>query len=215
MDMRWLRTVETVLQVAVVWVGAGLTWLLVSPLVFTHTALASVLPEFTRPFLQGTTVEAPLAKPARIASYSPTTGVEVQPPYAELRAVTAQVDLQILGAWDRALYVVGPLLLASLALVGLVLLLRMVRDTSRGDAFVAANARRMMTIGLLIAAATPAALAGDFARAHLLESSNVASFVGSSFALPLWPLAVGAIVSFIGEVFRQGARLREDVEGLV
>ncbi len=91
----------------------------------------------------------------------------------------------------------------------------MVGDTSRGDAFVAANARRMSVLGLVIMAVTPATLLGDLARMPLLEDPRVAEFVEPSATLLLWPVVVGLIVGVVAEAFRQGTRLREDVEGLV
>ncbi len=122
--------------------------------------------------------------------------------------------------WDltvgqRALWVLRPLLVGALALAGLLLLRRMVGDTSRGDAFVAANARRMSMLGLVIVAVTPATLLGDLARMPLLEDPRVAEFVDPSATLLLWPVVVGLVVGVVAEGFRQGTRLREDVEGLV
>ncbi len=207
--------VERVLQVAIVWVAAYLAWLVVSPVLLYYTNVLNVLPDFTRPMLAAApSIQAPLAMPAHIHGYDPNMFGE-EGAYAELTARTVDVDLLSLSTGDRALYVVGPLLLGALALAGLVLLHRMVRDTARGETFIHANARRMTILGALVIAGTPAGVIGDTCRQVLLERSQVAAFVNPAVTLHLWPVVIGLVVAVLGEVFRQGARLREDVEGLV
>ncbi|KOX23626.1 DUF2975 domain-containing protein [Nocardiopsis sp. NRRL B-16309] len=123
---------------------------------------------------------------------------------------------------ERFLLVAPGLLAVVAALVVMVAVHRMVRSLDRGEPFVTANVRRVFVIALTVVIGSMvvpmvAAVCENALRARALESDEIAfSFVvfgegGISPAL----LFTGFLLAALAEVFRRGARLRADVEGLV
>jgi hypothetical protein len=128
-------------------------------------------------------------------------------------AVVVQDPTAAQYAWALA----PPLVLLVLAVVVARLLLGVVRSLRDGDPFSPANARRFAALssvvivgGVLLQCFQGVAHARTIAP---LLSDGPASW---TLDLELWPvLAGGALFGFLAEVFSRGARLREDVEGLV
>ena len=98
----------------------------------------------------------------------------------------------------------------------LVLLLLIVRSLRQGDPFVPANARCLFAIAAVVGVGGQAALLLRAWGEHaVLEHPLVAPYVLEEASVSWLPLVAGLGIAVAAEVFRQGAALREDVEGLV
>lgn len=122
------------------------------------------------------------------------------------------------SALERLMLVLPALLVQAAALVVLSLVLRV----GRGDPFVPANVRRVHTIAFTVIVAsilvpTARGLAGLFLQdgAVPAEGMVLASFEITLGSAPLSGLLVGLMLAALAEVFRRGARMRDDVDGLV
>lgn len=114
--------------------------------------------------------------------------------------------------WDLA----PSALLLLLAVVVARLLLGVVRSLRTGDPFTAANARRLTTLGiLLIVSGTFVPVFQGIAFEAVLDPLLPDGPRTWTLELQLWPVLAGILIGFLAEVFARGARLREDVEGLV
>lgn len=112
---------------------------------------------------------------------------------------------------------IGSEILTGLLTVAvLALLLLIVRTLRRGDPFVPGNARRLYLIAALVGIGGEAAAAlRAWGEAGVLAHAAVAPYVLQGTHIGLVPLAVGLGIAVTAEVFRQGAELRAEVEGLV
>ncbi|GHJ44150.1 hypothetical protein Cs7R123_14920 [Catellatospora sp. TT07R-123] len=142
-----------------------------------------------------------------------TTGrlpVELMP-WGDMRLSFWGMDLG-----DRLAYVAPELLAQALILLVLWLLWRTVRTVPAGEVFTVGNARRMVGVGLAVAAGGSAVqLVAYQAHRLVVEHSAAAGVVRAVFSFSWVPLVAGAVVLLLAEVFRQGVRLRADVDGLV
>ncbi|MFX0592509.1 DUF2975 domain-containing protein [Melissospora conviva] len=131
---------------------------------------------------------------------------------------TPTMKLSILEpTWTDRVGFVGPALAAqALFLLVLWLLWRIVGTVPTGEVFTSANARRIVGIGLVVAVGGSAVqLLGFAAHKAIIARSAAAGIVDVAFTFSFMPLAIGAIVLLLAEVFRQGVGLRADVAGLV
>lgn len=115
---------------------------------------------------------------------------------------------------QKVAYLTSPLHEAG---AGLLLLLAMVRSLRVDEPFTMANVYRTTAIGVTLAVAgTLGPLITQLVANSLLESSAAAPLVQTTtFTLSFQWVMVGLIVVAIAEIFRRGAVLRHDVEGLV
>jgi len=136
-------------------------------------------------------------------------------PPVELGSEMALYVLQ--PPWRGRLAYAGPVLFTqALALTVLVLLWRIVGTVASGEVFVRENARRMLAIGVIVA------VGGSLAQVlrylgwvDMIEHSAAAGVVRAAWSFSFLPLLAGAVILLLAEVFRQGVRIRADVEGLV
>jgi hypothetical protein len=119
--------------------------------------------------------------------------------------------------WAQRLGIVGASVLQGLLAMGVLgLLLAVTRTLRRGDPFVAANARRLYLIAGLIGIGGQMVVGlSAWARWQVLTHPNVAPYVFAEHRLSFVPLVAGLGIAVAAEVFRQGTRLRDEVEGLV
>jgi len=112
---------------------------------------------------------------------------------------------------------VGGSVLLGLTVLGvLALLLQVTRTLRHGDAFVPANARRLSRIAVLVGVGvTSAQLLRQFGAVAVLEAPSVRERVVPVFEVSFLPFVAALGIGVLAEVFRQGAAMREDVEGLV
>jgi hypothetical protein len=120
-------------------------------------------------------------------------------------------------SWQDRIGFAGPSLLSqALALLVLWLLWRIVRTISTTEVFTAANARRMVGVGLAVAIGGSAVqLIGYIAQRDIVARSAAARVLDAAFSFSFAPMLVGAIVLVLAEVFRHGVALRAEVDGLV
>ena len=116
-------------------------------------------------------------------------------------------------AWALAVLVV----LLVLAVVVARLLLGVTRSLRTGDPFTTANARRLATLGIVIVVGGTLVqflqgIAFEAVLDPLLPEDGPRTW---TLDLAVWPVLTGVLMFFLAEVFARGARLREDVEGLV
>jgi hypothetical protein len=114
--------------------------------------------------------------------------------------------------WD----LVPSVVLLVLAVVVARLLLGVARGLRDGDPFTTANALRLRTLSIiLIVGGTFVPIVQGIAFEGVLDPLLADGPQTWTLELQLWPVLSGVLVGFLAEVFARGARLREDVEGLV
>ncbi|MFD4956258.1 DUF2975 domain-containing protein [Streptomyces sp. NPDC058451] len=117
---------------------------------------------------------------------------------------------------QRLLLALPELVGSLLLLLILALLLQMARTLRGGDVFVPKNARRLSVIGLTVlvqAVLGPALLA--ITTEMLVSGTSMADQIPFSATFTGEYVLLAFLVLALGEVFRRGARLRADTEGLV
>ncbi len=131
--------------------------------------------------------------------------------------LTGTVAIEDPTVGQQTLALLPPFVAFVLVGVGVALLLGVARSVRAGDPFTPANGRRLLRLALVVmAGGVGVQLLEDVTRNQLLSQvAVVAPDLGSEFTLPLWPLAAGLLVAFVGEVFARGSALRAEVEGLV
>jgi hypothetical protein len=138
-----------------------------------------------------------------LLTHDPKVTLEVKDPSA------AQLLLSD-GMW------VGPFVLLA---AGLWLLRSLARSVRERDPFGPANVRRLRLLGFLLVVGAPVMEVVNYALRLSLANTlppgefGDVGFPGFSFPFPLLLAGLGAFI--LAEVFAQGARLREDVEGTV
>lgn len=97
------------------------------------------------------------------------------------------------------------------------LLFLLVGGIRRGSGFTAMASRRIATIGLVLAAGTPVVQVARWLVAKwLVESSTAASIADPvSLRVALWPIVVGVVVMVVAVAWREAAKMRTDLQGLV
>jgi hypothetical protein len=191
MPLKWSRVDQLLLE--------GVLWVLPAAVLFA-VVLDGVRALRGRP-LEITGVLPDDLVPGTELVRGPFTGtVVVQAPTAEQYA------------WDLA----PSALLLVLAVLVARLLLGVVRSLRVGDPFTRANARRLATLGsVLIVGGTLLPAVQGIALGRVLDPLLLEGPRTWQLDLALWPALTGILVGFLAEVFSRGARLREDVEGLV
>ncbi len=131
--------------------------------------------------------------------------------------VTGTVVIADPTVGQQALALLPALLGLVLVAVGVALLLGVTRSVRDGDPFIPANGRRLLRLAVVVmVGGVGVQLLHDLTRNALLaQVETLGPQLGAEFTLPLWPLAVGLLVAFVGEVFVRGSALRAEVEGLV
>jgi hypothetical protein len=119
--------------------------------------------------------------------------------------------------WRQRLALAGTPVLGGLLGIGVLgLLLHITRTLRRGDPFVASNARRLYVIAALVGIGGQAVVAlTAWGRLGILRHPEVAPYVLTDVSTTIVPLLAGFGIAVAAEVFRQGARLKAEVEGLV
>ncbi len=118
---------------------------------------------------------------------------------------------------DQRLGLLGGRLVGGLTALGVLgLLLQIVRSLRRDEVFDRVNARRLSLLAVALGVGGMAAqLLTAFGTVRVLDTDFVRGSAIPVFELSFLPLLGALGVGVLAEVFRQGAALREDVEGLV
>jgi hypothetical protein len=159
-----------------------------------------------------------------------TVGITTQPSLPQIGSLGyAEGDaIEMGGPYTAHVSVVNPTLRQRIAIIGpgvlgglvtlvvLFLLLQLVRSLRLGDPFRRANAHRLLGIAALVGVGGQAVVLLDvWGRAQIMNHPTVAPFVTHDERISYLPLIAGFGIAVAAEVFRQGARLREEVEGTV
>ncbi|AXG82268.1 DUF2975 domain-containing protein [Streptomyces paludis] len=123
----------------------------------------------------------------------------------------AQPDLA-----QRTLLVLPELFTGVMLLVIAYLLFCTVRTVRTGDPFVPANARRVAGIaGAVLAMGVTGPVLDMITTAQLVGGTVADQHVVAEGTFSAAPILLGLLIAALSEVFRRGARLRADTEGLV
>lgn len=139
------------------------------------------------------------------------------PPEGVTGPLSGTVVLSTPSTGDHVVALLPGLLGLVLAVTAAWLLLGIARGLRAGDPFTRANARRLSSLAVLVVVG---GLLMTTTQAISTEALMAAALPGaedrpSVYEVSLWPFPVAMFVFFLAEVFARGARLREDVEGLV
>lgn len=118
---------------------------------------------------------------------------------------------------DQRLGLLGGRLVGGLTALGVLgLLLQIVRSLRRDEVFDRVNARRLSLLAVVLGVGGMAAqLLTAFGTVRVVDTDFVRGSAIPVFEPSFLPLLGALGVGVLAEVFRQGAALREDVEGLV
>ncbi|MHB8188116.1 MAG: DUF2975 domain-containing protein [Dermatophilaceae bacterium] len=131
---------------------------------------------------------------------------------------TVQLLLKDATSGERFDQALPGLLFAGLTVAVAWMLLQLLRSTQAGEPFTRRNVRRTNTIALIVGIG---GVLVPFAQGYADSSFNLTGrlpdppTVTFGMSLPPWPLVAVLVVALIGEAFRRGVVLRNDVEGLV
>lgn len=105
----------------------------------------------------------------------------------------------------------------AIVVVGAWLVVRVMTDISRGDLFHLRNVRRLRGIGALLAFGWPVVFFAELTCRFAILAELDLGDLGprAAFTIPVLPVVAGMVVALLGEAFKAGNRLRDDVEGLV
>lgn len=146
--------------------------------------------------------------------------VDVDPAAAGVGQVVGPVQaaVQVDGVWGGhlALYLLPALLVLGATVWGAVLLSRFLRDLGRGEPFAAANVARLRIVALLIIVVPIlVSMVESIARTEILRAQGLPGADAWSMDITLVWVIVGFLVAAVAQAFAAGARLQDDVEGLV
>ena len=153
-------------------------------------------------------------------SYSTKVTSGIPLPRGATHDGNATVELMLTDATlgERLTQALPELLIAAMTIAVAWLLYQLLRDTQSKEPFTRRNVWRITTTALIVGIGMwPVQFAQGVADNMIQTSGRIPdqgdlSFVFTFTALPL---AAGIVVALIGEAFRRGVELRDDVEGLV
>jgi hypothetical protein len=196
------------------WLTFGRADYLVTKVFLGIAVVGSVLFELVGPMVDAAT-NAPLSV---YYTTKVTRGIEL--PRGATIDGNATVELLLKDATpgERLGQALPGLLLAALTIGVACLLFQLLRSTQGGEPFTRPNVRRVNTIALIIGiGGLLVQLAQGFADTAIHTAGrlpNPSNLILEMSFTPL-PLVIMFVIALIGEAFRRGVQLREDVEGLV
>lgn len=117
---------------------------------------------------------------------------------------------------ERFLFVVSDALPALVVALIALLLAQVARTLRAGDPFIPVNARRISTISLLLIGAglTEGPIRGLLAWTQV-NGTPAERLVDIGYSISVQQVGFGLLLAALAEIFRRGARMRADVDGLV
>ena len=191
----------------IVWLGLGfaLVVLLIGLSAIFGESRTSTRYVFVNPYATATTADDPAPVPAG----PPGTVGLVKP------AFNATLTIAEPSPWQSFLLVLPELLLTLVLCVVAVFLLLLLRSFHAGDPFTPTNARRLAVIGVLLICVAVIPQVDGWVLHTLVSGTplqGAALYAAEDYR---WAPVVGFGVLALAEFFRQGSRLRADVQGLV
>ncbi len=153
-------------------------------------------------------------------SYSTHVTSGISLPRGATHDGNATVELMLRDATlgERLTQALPELLIAAMTIAVAWLLYQLLRDTQSKEPFTRRNVWRIATTALIVGiGGMPVQFAQGVADNMIQTSGRIPDQGAPSFVFtftPL-PLAAGIVIALIGEAFRRGVELRDDVEGLV
>lgn len=155
----------------------------------------------------------------RVNPYATATPTPVPAPAGTvtLREPTSDATLTIAepSHWQRFLLILPELLLIPVLCAVAVYLLLMMRSFRQGDPFTPVNAVRLGSIGLLLMSIAAIPMVDAWILRLLVSGTPLEGTSITSAVDYRWAPIVGLGVLALAEFFRQGTRLRSDLQGLV
>ncbi|GAA3527107.1 hypothetical protein GCM10022419_002350 [Nonomuraea rosea] len=190
-----------------VWLGLGFALVMLLASLFavfggsrTDTRYVSV-----NPYATVTTADNPAPAPTG----PPGTVSLVEP------AFNATLTIAEPSPWQSFLLILPELLLTLVLCVVAVFLLLMMRSFHTGDPFTPKNARRLAVIGVLLICVAVIPQVDEWVLHTLVSGTPLQGVALHAAEDYRWAPVVGFSVLALAEFFRQGSRLRSDVQGLV
>lgn len=132
---------------------------------------------------------------------------------------TARYDLKLNDpTTGQRLLALGPgVALATLTVACAVLVFAVMRDIVRGEPFQPRSVTRLRMLAGLVAVGLPVVwFVRATATGQLLSAVDLGGLpVATTVDIPVIPMLAGVTIALLAEAFRAGARLRDDVEGLI
>lgn len=137
-----------------------------------------------------------------------------------VEAATGTATLERAGAGALIGSVAPQVLGAAVVVATAYLLWRVVRSLREGDPFNRRNARRLTAAALIVmiggtAVGVVDAMVGLVFSTEAADALGEGSAVTSGAEISFLPIAIGLVLGVLAEVFRRGAAMREELEGLV
>jgi Protein of unknown function (DUF2975) len=196
------------------WFAFGRADYLGTKIILGIAVVGSVLFGLGGPVVAATT-NAPLA-----VSYTTTVPKDIELPRGASHAGEATMEMLINDATlgERLTQALPELLVAGLTIAVAWMLYQLLRSTQAREPFTRRNVQRINTIALVIGLGwILVQFAQGVADNAIQTTGRLPDRGGLTFVFtftPL-PLVVMLVIALIGEVFRRGVQLRDDVEGLV
>src|SRR5450631_72272 len=129
---------------------------------------------------------------------------------------TVQVLLTDVTFGERLTQAIPLFIGAGLAIAIALLLFQLLRSTQAGEPFTRRNVLRINIIALIVGVGGMLVqFAGGVADNAIQTTGRLPRPETLTFTFTLLPLAVMIVIALVGEAFRRGVVLRDDVEGLV
>ena len=153
-------------------------------------------------------------------SYATTVTGGIQLPRGATHDGNATVEMLLRDATlgERFVQALPELLISGLTVAVAWMLFQLLRSTQAGEPFTRRNVRRINMIALIVGiGGMLVQSAQGLADNAIYTTGRLPDRVGFIFELTITPLPLVAmlVIALIGEAFRRGVALREDVEGLV
>jgi hypothetical protein len=183
-------------------------------LILGLAVVGSVLFGLVRPILNAVNnAPLPVAYTTKVDS-----GIELPRGAAHDGWATVQLLLRDATAGERLTGALPGFLFAAMTITVAWQLLQLLRSTQAGEPFTRRNVRRINLIAMLVGVVGMLTqYAQGFANSAIYASGRLPERAGLLFEATLTPLPIVAmlVLALVGEAFRRGVVLRDDVEGLV
>lgn len=138
-------------------------------------------------------------------------------PAGALEPNDIEVTVRVRDASDKQLrwFAARDLPLAIIGIAGLWLLRGLLVSVRDGDPFIDHNVKRLRALGLVILVGAPAAIFLSSVIAQQLAAATDVAAMPLRVSMPEWALLGGLGTFVLSEVFAEGVRMRDDLEGTV
>ena len=146
------------------------------------------------------------------------SGIELPRGTTHEGSATVQLLLGDATVGERLTQALPGFLFATMTITVAWLLFQLLRSTQAGEPFTRRNVRRINLTALIVGVGGMLTqYAQGFANSAIYMTDRLPEGTGLSFEATLTPLPVVAmlVLALVGEAFRRGVVLRDDVEGLV